>query len=248
MQSEVELVLTWASNRRRVFGFMIDMSLMFAALIIVVIVGTIAGINLSISMFLLPLWLLLRDVFTNRSIGKRMLGLYIVKAEDRAAPSKGALVLRNVLLILGPIELLSLVVQKEGRRLGDLAAKTIVVSYEDRPRKLRNTKKRLLLLASGVVVFFVITVGGTMLFLGNSGAFDAAKQASKQDEQVVARVGEVTGFGLFPSSGSIETSNGEGKASFRFKVKGTKGSVHVISSLHKSNKGKWEVDILRISE
>ncbi|WP_308639662.1 RDD family protein [Paenibacillus silvisoli] len=247
MQTEGELVLTWASYRRRIFGFMIDVGLLMASMIVIILALNVTGIDFSKLFFLLPLGLLLRDAFTNRSIGKRILGLYIVKSEDGAAPSKGSLVLRNVLLILGPIELLCSAVQKEGRRFGDLAAKTIVVSYEERPRKLRNTKKRLLLLTSGILVFFVITFGGTMLLLSSSGAFDAAKQASKLDADIRERVGEVTGFGFFPTGG-IEISNGEGKASLRFRVKGTKGSVHVNSSLHKGNDGNWEVDVLRISD
>ncbi|GLX66095.1 RDD family protein [Paenibacillus glycanilyticus] len=247
VQTEGKLVLTWATYRRRVLGFMIDLGLLMAVLIIVVFALSAMGINLSELMFLLPLGLLLRDVFTNRSLGKRIMGLYIVNSEDEVVPSTGALILRNVFLILMPLELLCLVLQKEGRRFGDLAARTIVVSYEDKPRKARKTKKRLLLLISGILVFFIVTCGGAFLLLSSSGALDTAKQASKQDTQIHERIGEVTGFGLFPTGG-IEISNGEGKANFRFKVKGTKGTVYVYASLHKDSNSSWKVDLLRIWE
>ncbi|WP_409340426.1 hypothetical protein [Paenibacillus sp. MBLB4367] len=62
MQPEGELVLTWASYRRRAFGFMIDLGLLLAALIIVILALRVTGIDLSKLMFFLPLGLLLRDV------------------------------------------------------------------------------------------------------------------------------------------------------------------------------------------
>jgi uncharacterized RDD family membrane protein YckC len=74
------------------------------------------------------------------TIGKRVLGLRVVAA-DGSRPSIGAIVLRNVVRFVDWLPLLyivgAIVVFAGGqprRRLGDRAAKTLVVSGDDQPQ------------------------------------------------------------------------------------------------------------------
>lgn len=87
--------------------------------------GVFAGLP-----FLLAGWLtfcLLKDVAGGRSIGKRLLGLQIVAAQNGLSPHPLKLVLRNLTLFLFPLEILMLFC-KGHRRLGDLLADTKVVA------------------------------------------------------------------------------------------------------------------------
>lgn len=69
-----------------------------------------------------------KDLFGGRSIGKRILGLY---TRDYFYPDElpklYRLIVRNLLVFIWPVEYIVLSRDKEGKRLGDKLAKTIVL-------------------------------------------------------------------------------------------------------------------------
>lgn len=69
-----------------------------------------------------------KDIIGGRSIGKRMLGLYVRNYEDlEKIPNLFSLMARNLLIFIWPIEYFVLITDKDGRRIGDKIAKTQVV-------------------------------------------------------------------------------------------------------------------------
>jgi uncharacterized RDD family membrane protein YckC len=75
------------------------------------------------------IFMVFRDVFGGRSIGKRIMKLRVVPTgEGQETASAGALILRNIFVIIWPIEALLLLSGKD--RLGDKVAKTRVVEMK----------------------------------------------------------------------------------------------------------------------
>jgi uncharacterized RDD family membrane protein YckC len=69
------------------------------------------------------------EVLTGRSLGKRVMGLRVVRAVDGARPGSGAMIARALMLIVDslPIGLVMILITERRQRLGDLAAGTVVV-------------------------------------------------------------------------------------------------------------------------
>ena len=78
-------------------------------------------------LFGLFLFLLKDLVFRNASIGKRALNLEILKS-DNTVPSISTLILRNIFVLLWPIDAILILANK--RKIGDIIFKTKVVEKE----------------------------------------------------------------------------------------------------------------------
>lgn len=84
--------------------------------------------NLLVTAFAM-MFIIFRDVFGGRSLGKRIMKLRVVSAaEKHPTPSFGNLVLRNIFVIIWPIEALLLL--SGNVRLGDRVARTAVVDLK----------------------------------------------------------------------------------------------------------------------
>lgn len=71
------------------------------------------------------IYYLLKDIFKGRSIGKRLIGLRVVDINNtNDVPGKIRLVVRNITVLIWPIELLILIFKH--RRIGDIITKTNV--------------------------------------------------------------------------------------------------------------------------
>jgi len=75
-------------------------------------------------------YILLKDSFNGRSVGKRVMKLQVVRVDDLQVVGFFAAIIRNLFLFLGIIELAVALLQDEGRRVGDLVMGTKVVSTE----------------------------------------------------------------------------------------------------------------------
>ena len=130
-----------ASLGKRVGAFMIDLlisacvqALLFIPFIIIPLVQkTISGAevtsrNLYITLVVFT-YLLLRDLPHGRSIGKKALRLQ-ARSSNAEPASSSQLVLRNLFVVLYPVEAIWLIASSGRRRLGDIAARTGVFEYE----------------------------------------------------------------------------------------------------------------------
>ena len=77
-------------------------------------------------------------------------------------------------------------------------------------------------------------------WLYHGGAADAAKEFLKSDAVVRARIGEIQDFGWFPN-GTVEVTNGNGRAHLVFSLKGTHGDGRATVDLSKKSGGDWQV-------
>ena len=64
---------------------------------------------------------------TGQSIGKKIMGLYVVRNDNEEPCGIGRSIFRNITYILGVIDFIFLVFRRDKRRLGDLIANTKVV-------------------------------------------------------------------------------------------------------------------------
>ena len=81
----------------------------------------------------------LKDAIKGISIGKWIMGIMVRDAVNvDNIPSIGRLFLRNLLVIIWPIEFFILATNDEKKRLGDKIAKTTVVKNPTRRKKLQD--------------------------------------------------------------------------------------------------------------
>lgn len=255
----------------RLVSFLIDhlivcVVFVIAAFSFVGITSNEASWIFGIPLFLgIPLIYGLKDIVNGRSIGKRVLSIGVRCIENpNEVPNKLRLFLRNITIIIWPIEFFILMFNSNGTRLGDMLAKTIVVKLEKEPgehnealeefkTKYENSKpinnKKVIKIIVLILVIFVTLIttfiGGIFGILKNSGAYKVSVTKIESDKEIMLEVGEITGYGFLPT-GSISTTNGYGEAEFVIKVKGEKRDIKVHSKLHKVPNSEWEIDEFQI--
>lgn len=178
-----------------------------------------------------------KDSYQGISIGKWIMGI-MVRDENclNKVPTFGRLFLRNLFLIIWPIEFIILAINEQKKRLGDKVAKTVVLKN---PIKYSKAS-RIMALISVVMLFFVfvfLTVGSTMK---NSDAYKTAIEEIEKNEQLKTEIGTIVNYGMIPS-GNIKTENGYGQALLEIKVIGKKGTIPVTVYLEKEQSGKWQL-------
>lgn len=257
----------------RIGSFIID-HFILSFLFIVIIAGALSiydgGNNfyfVIVFIMIAPLVYALKDEINGRSIGKRVFGIGVRCVENVSAiPSKWRLFLRNITLVILPIEFLIMIFNPEGTRLGDLLAKTIVVKLEksesenveaaeiyiakNYARNLVSRKKVLrisLILVLILGISIVSFIGGISSLMKNNGAYKVTIAQIENSSGITSKIGEIEGYGFMPA-GSVSTNNGSGEAQFVIKVKGEKGNAKVFSKLYKENNAGWRIIEFRILE
>jgi len=182
-----------------------------------------------------------KDSFGGMSFGKRMLGIMVRSANDKnEIPSFGRLFLRNLTIILWPVECLVLLADSNKQRLGDKLASTVVVQNPDKlPRRTRG----IILLVAAVVSFacFSFCVGYIMK---QSDAYKLAVKEITVNKDIIAETGGVRGFGMMPG-GNVSTTNNSGVAYLQITVIGNKKDIKVEADLIKNQGSDWQLVNLR---
>jgi len=169
--------------------------------------------------------LLLRDAVAGQSPGKWFMGIVVAKADDPAAvPPLSALLLRNLALVLLPVEAVWVFVDPYYRRLGDHLAGTVVVA-QGRPAPVA---RRLLGMS---IVFLATTLAILLLEYWNvrrTAAYPFALHAAHQDVEVS------TTFGGLPemTAPGLHRSRDGDRMIVRLEAKGKAGKGHVDVYLH----------------
>jgi len=178
-----------------------------------------------------------KDSIKGISPGKWIMGI-MVRDENNPTeiPSFGRLLIRNLFLIIWPIEFIVLASSQEKKRLGDKTAKAIVVKNPNKPTKL----PRILALAAVGIAFFTFK----FLFLGlamkNSDAYKVAITEIEKNEEILSETSGITGYGMMPT-GNINISNGNGQAQLEIKVLGNEKDLNVGVYLTKEPNGEWKL-------
>jgi uncharacterized RDD family membrane protein YckC len=240
-------VLKKASRKRRIAAFMIDHVILTCVMVTLtfLILGTdyMEGNRepdpLAMLIAMLPGMLLYfaKDCFRGMSLGKWVRGIVVRDANDfQVTPSVFRLFLRNVFIVISPIEFIVLAASNEKQRIGDQVAKTAVLSN---PKKAAKAPRIVVLVVTGILLFCMIILL-TSGVLKNSDAYKVAIKHIESDREVISETGGITGYGTIPN-GSIEVSNGYGKANFHIDVKGQARDIEVGIYLTKEPDGEWQV-------
>ncbi len=238
------LDMVLASRKRRMAAFLADHFIM-SFLIVMLFFSTLGTDFLDASkihavtkmIFILPAFLLYfaKDAVKGISPGKWIFGIMVRDANDPSAvPSFAKLFIRNIFLVIWPVEFLVLAASPDKKRLGDKVAETIVVKNPLTPRK----GQRIVALAGVLVVFCLFILLFIATAMKSSGAYKAAIEAIENDPAIREETGGIKGYGMMPA-GSIELANGEGYAQFDITVRGNKRNVVVNARLEKRRDGEW---------
>ncbi len=178
-----------------------------------------------------------KDSIKGISVGKWIMGIMVRDEDDiNKIPSFGRLFLRNLLIIIWPIEFIVLATNTKKKRLGDMVANTAVVTNKEKP-----TRTPRILTLAGVAVLFSAFV---FLFVGSamkhSDAYKIAIREIEKNNQILSETGGINGYGMLPS-GSVSSSNGQGQAQFEIKVLGKTKDITVSVYLEKGQNGQWEL-------
>ena len=178
-----------------------------------------------------------KDSIKGISPGKWVMGIMVRNENNpNEVPSIGKLFVRNLFLIIWPIEFIVLASSQEKKRLGDKTAKAIVVKNPNKPTKL----PRILALAGIGITFFAFI----FLFAGsamkNSDAYKVAISEIEKNEEIISEIGGIKDYGMMPT-GSVNISNGYGEAQLSIKVIGNEKDLNVWAYLTKEPNGEWKL-------
>jgi uncharacterized RDD family membrane protein YckC len=178
-----------------------------------------------------------KDSMKGVSPGKWVMGIMVRNDNNpNEVPSIGKLFVRNLFLIIWPIEFIVLASSQEKKRLGDKTVKAIVVKNPNKPTKL----PRILALAGIGIIFFTFM----FLFAGsamkNSDAYKVAISEIEKNEEIISEIGGIKDYGMMPT-GSVNISNGYGEAQLSIKVIGNEKDLNVWAYLTKEPNGEWKL-------
>lgn len=239
---------TLASRKRRIVAFMVDH--IFLSFLCVGLVFLLLGADFvdSVNPFRILFALLTglfiglflyisKDSIRGMSLGKWVMGIMVREDQnEQHIPSFGKLMLRNVPVLMWPVEAVMLITNDDKKRFGDKMAQAVVVNN---PRKSNKWTRGgamicIALAASFMVVLFFLSA------IKQSSAYQTSIAYIEQDDQLLEQTGGIAGYGYFPRA-NIQTHNGSGEASVQVTVKGVKQDVDVYVYLVKSTYGSWQV-------
>ena len=177
-----------------------------------------------------------KDSFRGISPGKWIMGIMVRDEKNRnEIPVFGKLFLRNVFIIIWPIEFIVLALSDDKKRIGDILAKTIVLKNPNKPEKL----PRVLPLIGVGVIFFIFLFAFIGNAMKNSEAYKLAISEIEKNSEIKKETGGIIGYGFMPT-GNINVSGNEGQAQLEITVKGKLKDIDVNTYLESKN-GKWKL-------
>lgn len=180
---------------------------------------------------LLPIYLigltlfLCKDVVGGVSPGKGLLNLRVARVDEGfPQPSIAKLILRNFFIILLPIELFFLLMDKHCRRLGDKYMGTMVVE-RIRPAVVRHLTVKMMAVMLAFATLWMTFTFCTPFGIKRSSGYLITVESIRNSPDVFDQVGEIESIGYWP-----EVKYTKNKINYRLKVIGERGekTVQVI--------------------
>ncbi len=252
MDEKQEQTLELSSRKRRIAAFLIDHVVITFLLVLIDFSALGTGFIDEKNMDKMPAVMLAviipglllyfaKDSINGTSVGKWIMGIRVRKSNNpHEVPSFGSLFIRNIFIIIWPIEFIVLALSEEKKRLGDKVAETIVVKN---PSKQSKTIKIVALVGIGIV-FFAFMFLFTANVMKNSGAYKVAIHEIENNQEILKETGGIIGYGMMPA-GNINISNGKGQAQLNIKVVGKDKNMRISVFLIKEPDGKWELIEMR---
>lgn len=247
-EQTTELTLLKSSRKRRIAAFIIDhfvMTFLMVSIVFIALGPNFMDENNPSKMMTTMLFVMIpgfilyfaKDSLKGISAGKWIMGIMVRDENNQnEIPSFGRLFLRNLFIVIWPIEFIVLATNEQKKRLGDKVSKTVVVKNSNKPTKL----PRILALIGVGVTFFVFV----FLFAGsamkNSDAYKVATKEIEQNKEIINETGGIKGYGMMPT-GNVSISNGQGQAQLEIKVLGNTKNLNVSVYLEKEPNGQWKL-------
>ncbi|HQX04759.1 MAG TPA: RDD family protein [Flavobacterium sp.] len=248
-EQTTELTFLKSSRKRRIAAFMIDhlvMTFLMVSIVFIVLGPNFMDENNPSKMMTTMLFVMIpgfilyfaKDSLKGISVGKWIMGIMVRDENDQnEIPSFGRLFLRNLFIIIWPIEFIVLATNEQKKRLGDKVAKTVVVKN---PNKSVKNHRIFALIGVGIAffVFVFFTVGNAMK---NSDAYKVATKEIEQNKDLINETGGIKGYGIFPNGNIRKSTNGQGQAQLEIKVLGNTKDITVSVYLEKEPNGQWKL-------
>lgn len=183
-----------------------------------------------------------KDIVGGVSPGRWCTGIAVALSSDPgSAPPWPRLVLRNLFLVLLPLEAVMVFFDPYYRRMGDRVTGTVVVA----PRRVAPYTRRLL----GLTILFMAT---TLIIFGleywnvrRSAAYRTALEAAAAHPKVIAAVGEAPSFGDSPGLTLLEDEQGP-QAAVTLKAEG-KGGAFQVKIVMRRNRGAGQWRVVKVT-
>jgi uncharacterized RDD family membrane protein YckC len=174
-----------------------------------------------------------KDSFRGISAGRWIMGIMVRNESDNHVPSYIRLLIRNLFIIIWPVELIVLLVNNNKGRIGDKVTKTIVVKNPIKPKRILGIG---IFIFIGICFYFFIDFYGGAI-MTNSEAYEIAVDSIEKNEKILEETGDILEYDRV--KGSITINNEIEKAEFEFKVIGKENDVVVNVYLEKEPNQKW---------
>ncbi|MCH8075136.1 MAG: RDD family protein [SAR324 cluster bacterium] len=244
-----------APHHQRLFALILDYLLVVMTLNVAQKI--LLGMDMELNAPSMPWWALLapgavliafKDTLGGVSPGRWITGIAVVSAADPgSAPSWRRLALRNLFLILLPLEAAMVFFDPFYRRLGDRVAGTVVVT----PNRVAPYTRRLLGLAILFLATFLIILGlesWRAEKVRQSAAYRTALEAAAVHPKVIAAVGEAPRFGDSLGGSLMKDPQGV-KAVVILRAEGKQGEFEVKVVLRRNRgAGRWRVEEVTVSK
>jgi len=247
-EQTTELTFLKSSRKRRIAAFVIDhfvMAFLMVSIVFIALGPNFMNENNPSKMMTTMLFVMIpgfilyfaKDSLKGISIGKWIMGIMVRNENNQnEIPSFARLFLRNLFVIIWPVEFIVLATNNHKQRLGDKVAKTVVVKNPNKPTRL----PRILALIGVGIAFFLfafLTSGNAMK---NSYAYKVAINEIEMNEEILTETGGRKGYGMMPT-GNVTISNGQGQAQLEIKVLGNTKDLNVSVYLEKEPNGQWKL-------
>lgn len=243
-----EQSLTKSTRKRRIAAFLIDyvvISFLIVSMLFVAMGPKYMDVTPVQNRRTLILWTMIfgfslylfKDCIKGASPGKWIMGIIIRNEKNiQEIPSFPKLFLRNLFLIIAPVEFLVLVSSNEKSRWGDKITKTVVLSKTKKPKKFFRFA---VLICLGITFPMFIFLFATSA-IKHSLAYNTAVHTIEKDQEILRQTGGITGYGIFPT-GTIHATDEVRQAQLEIKVIGKTKNLKVSVFLESGLNEPWKV-------
>ena len=241
-----------APHHQRLFALILDYLLVVMTLNVAQKI--LLGMDMELNAPSMPWWALLapgavliafKDTLGGVSPGRWITGIAVVLASDPESPPPWTrLALRNLFLILLPLEAVWVFFDPFYRRWGDRVAGTVVVT----PNRIAPYTRRLLGLTILFLATMLIIFGLEYWNVSRSAAYRTALEAAAVHPKVIAAVGEAPRFGDSLGGSLMKDPQGV-KAVVILRTEGKQGEFEVKVVLRRNRgAGRWRVEEVTVSK
>ncbi|MGK0290198.1 MAG: putative RDD family membrane protein YckC [bacterium] len=140
-----------------------------------------------------------KDIFSGRSIGKRLLNLHVSLLDPPkfTIPATFKLLTRNLFLIILPVEGIMMLIDKYCRRLGDKYTDTLVVEEILTPN-VRRLSTKVIGIILIVATLWIISIATVPIKIKKSLAYQVALTAVQEDSEIRKITGKIVEFSYWP--------------------------------------------------